>query len=95
MVSYGLFCFSIKKLNPYPRNKLYAIPRFPNAWPARFQVTTKDSVFAIKVWMFETKDCVLEMTMLNIMFALNSIECFVGIFEVMNRIMKLDDQMSP
>ena len=29
---------------------------------ARFQVTTKDSVFAIKVWMFEPKDCVLEMT---------------------------------
>ena len=28
---------------------------------ARFQVTAKDSVFAIKVWMFETKDCVLEM----------------------------------
>ena len=29
---------------------------------ARFQVTTKDSVFAMKVWMFESKDCVLEMT---------------------------------
>ena len=28
---------------------------------ARFQVMTKDSVFAIKVWMFETKDSVLEM----------------------------------
>ena len=28
---------------------------------ARFQVTTKDSVFATKVWMFETKDNVLEM----------------------------------
>ena len=28
---------------------------------ARFQVTTKDSVFATKVWMFETKDSVLEM----------------------------------
>ena len=32
---------------------------------ARFQVTTKDSVFAIKVWMFETKDCVLEMPSAN------------------------------
>ena len=29
---------------------------------ASFQVTTKDSVFALKVWMFESKDCVLEMT---------------------------------
>ena len=28
---------------------------------ATFQVTTKDSVFAIKVWMFEMKDSVLEM----------------------------------
>ena len=68
MVSYGLFLFSAKKnWNLYPRNKLHAIPNFPTVFRrmrgrVRFQVTTMDSVFAFKVWMFELKDCVLEMT---------------------------------
>ena len=68
MVGYGLFLFSRpKNWNLYPRNKLHAIPYFPTVLQrmrgrARFQVTTMDSVFAFKVWMFESKDCVLEMT---------------------------------
>ena len=50
--------------------------------------------------MFELKDCVLEMTSAksaNITFALNNrmFEKITGIFEVMNRIMKLDDWMAP
>ena len=41
--------------------KVHAIPVFRMRGRATFQATTKDSVFAIKVWMFETKDCLLEM----------------------------------
>ena len=64
---------------------------------ARFQVTTKDSVFAIKVWMFETKDGVLEMpsAKYHVRIELLNFWKIVGTFEVMNRIMKLDEQMSP
>ena len=60
MVSYGLACFRLvqKNSNLYPRNKLHAIPYFPTVFPrmrgrARFQVTTMDYVFALKVWTFE------------------------------------------
>ena len=44
--------------------------------------------------MFESKDCVLEMTVLNIMFALNY-RMFgkgVRIVDVMNRVIKLNDR---
>ena len=57
MTSYGLFLFSIKK-----KMNVYSIPYFLLCGRARFQVTTKDSVFAFKVWMFESKDRVLEMS---------------------------------
>ena len=60
-------CLVQKNWNLYPRNKLHAIPRFLTVFGcmhgrARFQVTTKDSLFAFKGWMFESKDWVLEMT---------------------------------
>ena len=91
------FCLVQKNWNLYPRNKLHAIPYFPTVFRrmrgrARFQVTTMDSVFAFKVWVFELKDCVLEMTSAKYHVRIEFLDVWknTGIFEVMKRIMKLD-----
>ena len=95
------FCLVQKNWNLYARNKLHAIPYFPAVFRrmrgrARFQVTTMDSVFAIKVWMFELKDCELETTKCQIARSQWMIGCLENSWNrnVMNRIMKLDDRMS-
>ena len=58
-------------------------------------MTTMDSVFAFKD--FELKDCVLEMTSAKYHVRIELLDVWKNtrIFEVMNRIMKLDDRISP
>ena len=64
---------------------------------ARFQVMTKDSVFAIKVWMFETKDIVLEIPGAKYHVRIELLNVLKDSWNIWsdNQIMKLDDQMLP
>ena len=56
-----------------------------------------DSVFAFKVCIFELEDCVLEMTSAKYHVRIELLDVWENSWNIekVNRIMKLDDRMSP